>query len=104
MKYWQECIECAFDEAGIAATPEQIKMVAGAVETSHECYGMAFGHDCIPNPTELENKELKRKLEIEKSKTVCPECKGRGYITENFCNRSCTSRCDRCAGEGKIIK
>ena len=41
MEYWVECIETAFEEAGIKATKEQIRMVASDVEGSHENYGMA---------------------------------------------------------------
>ena len=62
MDYWKECISEAFDEAGITATEEQIAMVAGDVQVSHENYGMAFGHDCIPNPLEAEVKKLKDEL------------------------------------------
>lgn len=54
MDYWTECIEVAFDEAGINATDEQIQCVAGAVEGGAENYGMAFGHDAIPNPRDVD--------------------------------------------------
>lgn len=57
MDYWKECIETAFDEAGITATEEQKKSVIETVEGAHENYGMAFGHDCIPNPLEAEVKQ-----------------------------------------------
>lgn len=63
MDYWHECIAESFDDAGITATEEQIKTVASWVEGAHENYGMAFGHDCIPNPMETEVNELKKKIE-----------------------------------------
>lgn len=60
MDYWKECIEAAFNDAGIEATPEQIEAVAGDVECGHENYGMAFGHDAIPNPMHLEVRNLEQ--------------------------------------------
>lgn len=50
MDYWKECIEEALDDAGITATKEQIETIVGWVEGAHDNYGMAHGHDCIPNP------------------------------------------------------
>jgi len=44
-EYWEECISEAFDEAGIAATSEQIKTVASWVEGAHENYGLDTGLD-----------------------------------------------------------
>jgi hypothetical protein len=103
MNYWKESIEAALDEAGLTATPDQIETITKCVEISHDQYGMAFGHDCIPNPLKLENEQLKRELKVEQSKIACKECHGRGNITENFGTRSSTSRCDRCNGEGKHL-
>ena len=57
MKYWEECVSCALDDAGIKASAEQIALIAGAVESSHENYGMAHGYDCIPNPAETQRKD-----------------------------------------------
>lgn len=104
MNYWQEAVSCALDEAGVTATDDQINQIARSIEISHDCYGMAHGHDCIPNPTVLENEKLKKELNVERSKVGCPECDGRGSITTSWgtTGRSCTSRCDRCNGEGKI--
>jgi len=103
MDYWEECIRCAFEDAGIVATEEQIQIVIGTVEVSHENYGTAFGYDCIPNPVVEENKKLAKQLEIERSKRVCPDCKGSGRIIENYLNRSSDTQCSKCHGEGKII-
>lgn len=62
MNYWEECIAVAFDEAGIIATKEQISGVVGCVEGAHENYGMAHGHDCIPNPLHADIERLKRQI------------------------------------------
>lgn len=61
MNYWKECIECAFDEAGITATDEQIDIVAECVEGGHENYGMAH-YDAIPHPLEAEIDTLKARV------------------------------------------
>jgi len=101
MRYWKECIEASLDEVGIKATDEQIDIIAGNVEVSHEQYGMAFGYDCIPNPLAQENDRLKRALENEKNKVHCKSCNGKGTIYESWGTRSSSSRCDRCNGEGR---
>ena len=62
MDYWEECIRESFDEAGIEATKEQIDTVVSWVDGAHENYGMAFGHDAIPNPMESEVDKLKKRL------------------------------------------
>jgi len=66
MDYWLECIKEAFEDAGIIATEEQIRNVTGWVEGAYENYGMASGHDCIPNPmiSEIEKLKMKHKEEI----------------------------------------
>jgi len=60
--YWYECISEAFNEAGIVATKEQIKAVADDVKVAHENYGMAYGHDAIPNPRDADILRLKQQL------------------------------------------
>tara|TARA_R110000796_G_scaffold100803_1_gene209519 strand:+ start:211 stop:525 length:315 start_codon:yes stop_codon:yes gene_type:complete len=60
--YWEYCILDAFEDAGITATKEQIDKVIGWVEGCHENYGMAHGHDCIPNPMISEVEKLSRAL------------------------------------------
>ena len=58
--YWNECISEALEDAGITATNEQIDTVASWVEGAHDNYGMAFGHDCIPNPLQTQVDDLRR--------------------------------------------
>lgn len=65
MDYWIETISEAFEDAGIAATEEQIQTVAGWVEGAHENYGMAHGYDAIPSPASTEIDRLKKAHEKE---------------------------------------
>lgn len=101
--YWFECIAEAFDDTGIVATKEQISNVAGWVEGAHENYGMAHGYDCIPNPTQIENKRLSKELELERSKVVCPECNGKRRLVTYGPYHSSDSECWKCRGEGKVL-
>lgn len=103
MDYWKECISEAFDESGIKATDEQIKNVVEWVSGAHDNYGMAHGHDCIPNPIQLENKQLRQDLALERRKVVCPECKGEGRIISHGPYHSSDSRCSNCRGSGKVV-
>lgn len=100
-EYWQECVECALEDAGITATDEQVKIVVETVQGSHENYGMYHGHDCIPNPLALENEQLKKELTAEKDKVLCKECNGLGRITESGPYHSSESQCMKCKGEGR---
>ena len=40
--YWKECIGIAADECGLVMTDSQLELLAGAAESCHENYGMAF--------------------------------------------------------------
>lgn len=98
MDYWFECIAEAFEDAGIVATKEQINTVASWVKGAHDNYSQAHGYDCIPNPLLLENEMLKKSLDREKSKVVCDECKGKGFIVIDGPYHSSTSYCHVCKG------
>ena len=102
--YWVDAISEAFEDASITATQKQIAIVAAWASGAHENYSMAHGHDCIPDPRKLEVERLQKELAIERAKVVCPGCGGRGSITTNaeFCDRSSTSGCWKCHGEGKV--
>lgn len=102
MNYWKECITEAIEEAGIAATEAQIESISKFVSGAHEQYGMAHGHDCIPNPLKLENDRLEKALESERTKVVCPDCGGNGSIYSEFGTRSSWSSCARCRATGKV--
>lgn len=101
MDYWRECVECAFDEAGIAATPEQIKWVTDAVEGAHDNYGMAFYSPPSPEPSEI--KRLEEELRKERSKVFCPDCNGRGRLQYNAGPWGVNTDCFKCSGEGKLL-
>lgn len=103
MNYWKECVEAALDEAGLPATPAQIESIAKCVAISHDQYGMAFGHDCIPNPLQTENDRLTKALKIEQSMVFCKECKGTGTIYSYGGTYQFVSRCDKCNGTGKHL-
>jgi len=104
MDYWKECVAEALEDAGITASDEQIDTVASWVEGAHDNYGMAFGHDCIPNPVTLENERLKKEIKKERDKIICPECKGTGeYITRGPIH-SAWSQCGKCRGEGRCAR
>lgn len=103
LAYWKECISIALDEAGVSATAEQIELIADAVDGAHENYGMAHGHECIPDPREAEMKKIQQALDDERRKVFCKDCKGRGYIIDNYGTRSSESECWKCRGAGKHL-
>lgn len=74
MDYWRECVAEAFDDAKITATEEQIANVAGWVEGAHDNFGMAHGHDDIPNPRDDEVARLARELQVAREEKRCPVC------------------------------
>lgn len=102
-EYWKECISYALDDAGITATDEQIAIMATVVEGSHENYGMAFGHDCIPNPLAAENTDLKKKLKEEQEKILCEVCSGKGRLISYGGSFQSESQCWKCRGEGRHL-
>jgi hypothetical protein len=71
MDYWLECtieaIEAEAPEVFKLLTEKQLDNIAGWFEGAHENYGMAHGHDCIPNHLELENERLKNKVSFIKN-------------------------------------
>jgi len=102
--YWEDCVSEAFEDANIAATQGQIDTVVSWVAGCHENYGMAHGHDCIPNPLQAENEKLSRELKAEREKVWCEDCSGKGYIVSNFGTRSSESSCYRCHGTGRRMR
>jgi len=101
--YWKICIEEALSESKITATQEQIDEVISWVEGAHENYDLQHGHECIPNPLQLDNDSLRRELNIEKNKIHCETCNGRGRIIENMISHSSNTECWKCRGEGRLI-
>ncbi len=98
--YWREAVECALDEAGVSATPEQIRDIAEAIEGSADNIGQAF---YVPSSPLLgENERLRRELRTEREKVVCGECKGTGETVSYGPYHSAISSCFKCRGEGKV--
>jgi hypothetical protein len=40
--YWAECVAIAANDCGLTLTEEQLQCLAGAMESGHEHYGLAF--------------------------------------------------------------
>lgn len=99
--YYAECLSQAFDEAGIVATAEQIRLCAEHVEGAAENVGMAFYQP--ESPVLREVSDLKAALKRETSKVVCPECMGRGTYHHQGPYHSASGFCFKCRGEGKVI-
>jgi hypothetical protein len=102
MDYWKECIESALEDAGLPYTPTQLESVANDVRIAHEQYGMAYGHDAIPNPVKLENEKLKKELDSERNKRICHVCKGSGEERSYGPVHSSVTQCFKCHGSGFI--
>ena len=105
MDYWKEHAEIAMDEAGLTATEDQLDTIAGVIESAHEFYGQSMGHDVASANWHAEQRSelAKAQLELgkEKQKVLCRECRGEGVITTSYYNRSLTSQCWKCNGNGR---
>lgn len=102
-EYWKEAFCAALEDAGLVLpTNEQINQAASVIEGAHENYGMSQGYDCIPNPLRLENESLAKQLKMERAKTVCSDCGGRGRVDYMAGPWFCNSECSKCHGEGKV--
>lgn len=103
--YWQECIEIAAEESGAQLTLEQIKAIAWSVQSGHENYGMAFGHDVASSNRyahlEREKQDAQKALSRERNKVHCHECEGTGRIITQGPYHSGDSQCWKCHGEGR---
>ena len=101
--YWIQAVEAALEEAGLSATTEQIEVMADVMDGAHEMYGEAHGYEHFGNPMEDEVKRLKKELQRERKKVVCPECKGSGEeVMVYLPGRVSRSTCCKCNGEGKV--
>jgi hypothetical protein len=101
--YWKECIEIAANDCGLVLTPDQLQALAWAVESGHENYGQAFYSPPAGEYTDMRVANLQRELATERAKIVCKECKGTGRTVENFYNRSSSSPCWKCNGDGRHL-
>ncbi len=102
MDYWNECIAQACEEAGVTATQEQVASIAASVKVAHENYGTAHGLDRLRDGRDEEIARLKRVLEDEQRKTVCPRCRGSGQQVDYGPSYTSVSQCFHCHGAGKV--
>jgi hypothetical protein len=100
--YWKIFVDEVVPELGIVLTPEQSAQLLDEIKNAHENYSTAHGYDCIPNPDRQQIERLQKALKKEQEKRFCAECHGRGSITTNWANRSSSSQCWKCNGEGKL--
>jgi hypothetical protein len=99
--YWRECVEIALSEAGVTATPEQIKEIAWGVQGGAENIGQAFYTPSASDRYSGEIDRLKRELRAERDKVICETCKGRGRLISYGPYHSSDSQCYKCSGEGR---
>lgn len=100
--YWRECVDAAANDCGLVLTEEQAECLTRAFEGGHENYGMAFYQPPAGEHYRSEIKELKRKLEEEREKVVCPICKGARRLISYGGTLRFDSPCYKCGGEGKV--
>jgi len=100
IRYWQDCMAEACDEANLTITPEQLKILAHSAEMGHECYGMSFYQP--PSPLIDEVDRLKKKLRAEQEKIGCHACGGSGRLEYYAGPWWVNTGCDTCHGEGKV--
>lgn len=100
MKYWEECVSIALEDAGVIVTNDQLGQIVDCVEGAHENYGMAHYVPESPYPREIE--ALKKALKTEREKIHCRECDGSGRITSQGPIHSSNSQCWKCYGEGRL--
>ncbi len=100
MDYWKECVECALEDAGVAATKEQIEQIIEAVRAGFDCYGMAYPAPSSPLISGID--DLQRELKSEQDKVHCRECGGWGSIHSQGPHHGSTSRCWKCNGKGRV--
>lgn len=102
LNYWIAAVEAGLEDctADGKLTPDEIRHVADSVMGAFEVYHEATGRSCIPNPLYEENKNLRKELDIERQKVVCPECRGKGRIVFSCGTITSDSQCSACRGEG----
>ena len=107
MDYWEECIAQALEDAGIEASKDQLDIVVKWVEGAHDTYGMAFGHDAIPDPVETQAQEDLRELRKSisyhddwvASTDPCRACATTGHVNDGWGRNQ---RCIKCDGDGRV--
>lgn len=98
--YWDECVSCSCADNNIPLSREHQIIIARDILVAYENRDLAFH---VPeNPLKAENESLKKSLDIERRKVVCPTCKGSGSTTTYGPVHCATSQCFTCKGEGKV--
>ncbi|AFU88519.1 hypothetical protein CcrSwift_gp201 [Caulobacter phage CcrSwift] len=72
--YWLESLDASFDGEGLfdlwnGIPLEKRRSIAEGIEGSFENYGMAHGHDVIPNPLRTEMDERERRYRRDTQET-----------------------------------
>ncbi|MCG8291926.1 hypothetical protein [Pseudomonas entomophila] len=98
--YYAEGLAEAFEEHGVAATPEQIRAIADDVAGWTENIGMAF-HTPVGDPRDSELGDLRKQLRCERNKIACKACKGSGTLHFSGPYHGSTSSCHKCNGTGR---
>lgn len=105
-QYWIEAVQCALDEAGLAASEDQVSSIAETIEGAHETHGEATGqHIFAANRAadiDREKRDLKAEIRWERDKQACSTCGGKGRLITNFGIMSSSSDCHSCRGEGRV--
>lgn len=101
-EYWPICVEEAIGELEIAATDEQIEMLAERMQIAHETRAE---YSPAPSPDRGELERAKALLQAEKEKFdaprgLCPRCKGKGRTAGGTTTYFCWNQCASCSGEG----
>ena len=65
--YWKECLSEAADECGLKLTAEQLDCLAGAAESGHEHYGMAFYSPPASDRVAAVERECREKLKAQQT-------------------------------------
>lgn len=84
LNYWQETVSDAADECGATLTPDQIRFIAEAVQSSHENYGLAF---YIPPSTDRIS-EIKKDYQDQLSKIRSDNQQNISAFVEKICKQN----------------
>ena len=99
---FDECVRELFDAHNITASD---KSSESFIDELYDFVNVLPEYDSdnfIACGAESEVDKLKKKLEIERNKTICPKCNGAGIEKEYFLSKVSTSDCYHCNGERYI--